>query len=434
MAMSLAPVLKRQFFDANGNPLAGGKVYTYQSGTVTPQNTYTDSGGLTANANPIILDANGEADIWLDPSLSYKFIVTSSADAVLSTEDGIIGLLTNDSVSTAALQALSVTTAKIANDAVTADKLADHASTDASRAVTTNHIRDAAITAAKLADSIITRAKLNTPFFVMPAIQQYTTGSGTHNRGYAFMITSGSATVGATYTHNAVTYTVLYTIASGTLLHASGSAAPAASGTLTKTGGTGDTTITYSAVYLPTHAKVRLVGGGGGGGGGSSSGTNGGAGGNTTFGTSLLTANGGGLGVGGSGTPTGGAGGTATIGTGAYGLALTGANGCAAGALQNEGGCTGGVSFFGGAGGGGLSQSAGVAAAANSGSGGGSGGGGATTQAGGSGGAGGYIEAIIPSPGATYSYAIGAAGAAGGGPYVGGAGGSGLIIVEEHFQ
>ncbi len=31
---------RQQFFDNNGNPLAGGFVYTYIPGTTTPVNTY----------------------------------------------------------------------------------------------------------------------------------------------------------------------------------------------------------------------------------------------------------------------------------------------------------------------------------------------------------------------------------------------------------
>ncbi len=66
--------------------------------------------------------------------------------------------------------------------------------------------------------------------------------------GYRFTITSASATVGATYTNNGQTFTVLATIASQTTLICSGTGAPAASGTLTKTAGTGSATITFSAV------------------------------------------------------------------------------------------------------------------------------------------------------------------------------------------
>lgn len=157
MAVSLAPVLKQKFTDANDDPLAGGKVYTYQSGTTTPQATYTDSTGGTPNANPVVLDANGEANIWLDVALSYKFVVKNSSDVTQYTTDGVIGLATNNSVATASLQDDAVTTAKLADDSVTADILADHASIDASRAVTTNHVRDSAITRAKLATGAVAK-------------------------------------------------------------------------------------------------------------------------------------------------------------------------------------------------------------------------------------------------------------------------------------
>ena len=35
---------KFQAFDSNGDPLSGGKVYTYQPGTSTPMTTYSDYG------------------------------------------------------------------------------------------------------------------------------------------------------------------------------------------------------------------------------------------------------------------------------------------------------------------------------------------------------------------------------------------------------
>jgi len=56
----LAPQPKAQFFDANGSPLVGGKVYTYAAGTTTPLATYTDASAATPNTNPVILDSRGE--------------------------------------------------------------------------------------------------------------------------------------------------------------------------------------------------------------------------------------------------------------------------------------------------------------------------------------------------------------------------------------
>lgn len=85
---TLTPSAKQQFFDANGNPLAGGKLYTYAAGTTTPLVTYTNSGGVTANTNPIILDSRGEANVWLGAAV-YKFKLTTSTDVELWTVDDV---------------------------------------------------------------------------------------------------------------------------------------------------------------------------------------------------------------------------------------------------------------------------------------------------------------------------------------------------------
>jgi hypothetical protein len=85
----LSPSPKLQFFDANGNPLVGGKLYTYAAGTTTPLASYTDSSGGTANANPIILDSRGEANVWLASGTAYKFVLQSAASATIWTVDNI---------------------------------------------------------------------------------------------------------------------------------------------------------------------------------------------------------------------------------------------------------------------------------------------------------------------------------------------------------
>ncbi len=87
---SLTPTPKQQFFDANGNPLVAGKVYTYAGGTTTPIATYTDQTGATANTNPIILDSRGMANIWLQPTIAYKFLITDENDVTQYTTDNIL--------------------------------------------------------------------------------------------------------------------------------------------------------------------------------------------------------------------------------------------------------------------------------------------------------------------------------------------------------
>jgi len=87
----------QQFFDNNGVPLAGGLIYTYQAGSSTPLATYTDNGGTTANANPIVLDSAGRVpnEIWLLSGYSYKFIIQSASGTSLITLDNLYGILQN---------------------------------------------------------------------------------------------------------------------------------------------------------------------------------------------------------------------------------------------------------------------------------------------------------------------------------------------------
>ena len=76
-----------QFFDDNGNPLAGGKVYTYEANTSTPKATYTTSEGTTENSNPVVLDVRGESSIFL--SGRYKIILKDSDDVQIWSEPDI---------------------------------------------------------------------------------------------------------------------------------------------------------------------------------------------------------------------------------------------------------------------------------------------------------------------------------------------------------
>lgn len=74
----LAPYTVQQFFYPNGTPLAGGLLTTYAAGTSTPIATYTNAGGATQNTNPIVLNTQGQASIWLLPNVYYKFALTDA--------------------------------------------------------------------------------------------------------------------------------------------------------------------------------------------------------------------------------------------------------------------------------------------------------------------------------------------------------------------
>jgi len=79
MTATLAPLPIFRAFTANGAPLAGGLLYTYAAGTTTPLATYTDQSGVTPNANPVVLDANGQANVWLKSGLTYKINLTDAS-------------------------------------------------------------------------------------------------------------------------------------------------------------------------------------------------------------------------------------------------------------------------------------------------------------------------------------------------------------------
>jgi hypothetical protein len=71
----------------SGNPNGFGEVMTYAAGTTTPKNTYTDAAMTTPAANPIVLDANGVANVYADGR--YKFVVKNSAGSTIYTLDNL---------------------------------------------------------------------------------------------------------------------------------------------------------------------------------------------------------------------------------------------------------------------------------------------------------------------------------------------------------
>src|SRR6187399_1056789 len=77
---NLSPLPVQQFFTNNGKPAVGYLLFTFAAGTSTKQATYTDSSGGQQNTNPIVLDFRGEANVWLDPDLTYKFVLSPAGD------------------------------------------------------------------------------------------------------------------------------------------------------------------------------------------------------------------------------------------------------------------------------------------------------------------------------------------------------------------
>lgn len=88
-----------QFFANNGRPLIGGRIHTYVAGSSTRAPTYKDAARAQPNANPIILDGRGEASIYLDIGVEYKFVVEDSKGALLLTQEPVYGAIWPDAAS-----------------------------------------------------------------------------------------------------------------------------------------------------------------------------------------------------------------------------------------------------------------------------------------------------------------------------------------------
>jgi len=70
------PPGKLTFVDNNGAPLVGGTVAFYEPGTLVAKDTWQDYGATILNANPLTLDARGQAIIWGEGR--YRQIVKDS--------------------------------------------------------------------------------------------------------------------------------------------------------------------------------------------------------------------------------------------------------------------------------------------------------------------------------------------------------------------
>lgn len=278
---------------------------------------------------------------------------------------------------------------------------------------------------------------------------QVLTSTGTTTAYYFYLGTTHAATVGATYTNNGQTFTVVATIASATAVVCTGTGNPSSSGTLTKASGTGDSTLAFTA-FIPmatyttpanaTYLKIQMVGGGGGGAAGGTGNNAGGIGTDSVFGNNMLWAQGGFPGQ--DAFDNSADNGNFTIASPAYGFGMIGQGGSSAPAgpatsLELIAGGTGGNSFFGGAGVPTASPTPTHAALGNSGSGGAGGTVSGSANPGAGGAAGGYINATVPTPAAFYFYAVGTGGnggSIGSGQQAGGAGAPGIILVEEHYN
>lgn len=88
MGLSL-PYPKLQFFDTNGDPLVGGKLFTRQVGGVVNKGTFTTPALGVANANPVILDQRGEAGVFSAGGELFHLTLQDASGVTLWQVDGV---------------------------------------------------------------------------------------------------------------------------------------------------------------------------------------------------------------------------------------------------------------------------------------------------------------------------------------------------------
>ena len=116
--VTITPSPKLQF-NESGIPLSGGLLFTYAAGTSVKLTTYSDSLGTIPNANPIVLNSNGEANVYLIQGSGYKFTLSPAND----TDPPTNSFWSVDNISTSNLSALTANPYAVAggtSDAITA--------------------------------------------------------------------------------------------------------------------------------------------------------------------------------------------------------------------------------------------------------------------------------------------------------------------------
>ena len=83
---ALWPVVQ-QYQNKNGTILTGGKVYIYYQGRTALATTYHDEAGTVVNSNPVLLDNNGRATVFVNTKYSYTIVVCDYYGKELFSQD-----------------------------------------------------------------------------------------------------------------------------------------------------------------------------------------------------------------------------------------------------------------------------------------------------------------------------------------------------------
>ena len=83
---ALWPVVQ-QFQNKNGAILTGGRIYIYYQGRTALATTYHDEQGTVVNSNPVLLDNNGRATVFVNTKYSYTIVVCDYYGKELFSQD-----------------------------------------------------------------------------------------------------------------------------------------------------------------------------------------------------------------------------------------------------------------------------------------------------------------------------------------------------------
>ena len=83
---ALWPVVQ-QFQNKNGAILTGGRIYIYYQGRTALATTYHDEQGTVVNSNPVLLDNNGRATVFVNTKYSYTIVVCDYYGEELFSQD-----------------------------------------------------------------------------------------------------------------------------------------------------------------------------------------------------------------------------------------------------------------------------------------------------------------------------------------------------------